>query len=742
MAKAFQAEFAEQGILKIIFDLPESKVNIFNADTIQELDRLIEELKVESAIKAAYLVSGKENNFLAGADVAEIMKINTSEDGYVKSRLGQTLFERWRQLPFPTLAIVDGSCVGGGTEWMLAFTYRMSSDRPETQIGLPEVKLGIIPGWGGTVRLPHLIGVRNALKLILSGHTVSGKRAYQMGITDDFVPHKMIDAAAVAFLKKILEDGDKNIRNRRKKNPSRRDFLETTRLGRNLVFKRARKKVLEKTGGNYPAPFAAIQSVIFACDNNLEDALMFEARKFAVLAASAISKNLVRIYFLTEEVKKHNGVKNPEIQPEKIDKIGILGAGTAGSGIAYLSIMNRHPVRLKDMGYEPLSKAMAYVRNLLDKQVKKDRLTERQTEHIMDRLSPTVEYTGFALTDLIVESIAEDRILKSETIEQIDRCTPNNTIFALNTATFSISELSNHCRQPDRVAGFHLFPPFHKTGLVEIVRGKQTSDQTIATLFALARQWNKYPVVVADTPGFLRNRLLIVYLAEAVTMLQEGASVQLIDKSMQRFGMFRGPFGVMDELGIDVAINMAKALKKHLGKRLPSIALLEEMVKAERLGQKNKRGFYRPASEETKPGKVDKRIYKELNLKLKRGFESLEIQDRLVYLMVNEAVFCLEEGIISHPGEIEGAAVFGMGFPAFRGGLLRYADEVGITKIMGRLWYFSEMIGERYTAAPLLTKISESEQKIYQYLEALQKGTDLSKKKEKRIIKNSSNAVQ
>jgi 3-hydroxyacyl-CoA dehydrogenase/enoyl-CoA hydratase/3-hydroxybutyryl-CoA epimerase len=742
MAKAFQAEFVEPGILKIVFDLPESKVNIFNMDTIQELHRLIEELRVETAVKAAYLVSGKENNFLAGADVAEIMKIDTSEDGYTKSRLGQTLFERWRQLPFPTLAIVDGACVGGGTEWILAFTYRMSSDRPETQIGLPEVKLGIIPGWGGTVRLTRLAGVQNALRLILDGRMISGKRAYQMRLTDDLVPHKMIDAAAVAFLKKILEEGDKDIQNRRKKNPFRRGWLEVSRPGRNLVFKRTRKKVMEKTGGNYPAPLAAIQSVMFACDNTLEDALLFEARKFAVLAASDISKNLVRIYFLIENVKKRNGVENPEILPEKIDKIGILGAGNTGGGIAYLSIMNRHPVRLKDVAYEPLSKAMVYVRSLLDKEVRKERLTPRQTEHIMDRLSTTLEYTGFALADLVIETIAEDRILKNETLKQIDRYTPDNTIIASNTATLSISELSGQCRQPERVAGLHFFPPLHKMGLVEIIRGNQTSDQTIVTLFALARQWGKFPVVVTDSPGFLLNRLLIVYLAEAAALLEEGAAVQLIDKAMLRFGMSKGPFQLIDEIGIDVVANMINALRKHLGKRLPVITLLEEMVQREWLGQKNGRGFYRPANQKTLKAKVDKRLYKELNIKLKRGFEPLEIQERLVYLMVNEAAFSLEEGAVAGPGEIDGATVFGMGFPAFRGGLLRYADEAGIAKIMGRLWYFSEMVGERYTAAPLLKKISQSEQKIYHYLTALPKGANPSPGEEKHVIKQGQKATR
>jgi len=558
-----------------------------------------------------------------------------------------------------------------------------------------------------------------------------------MGLADDLVPYKQIDEAAVVFLQKIIDQGEREIQQRRKKNPGRRGFLESTRPGRNLVFRRSKKRILQKTGGNYPALIAALQSVMFTCDNSFEDALMFEARKFAVLAASKISKNLLNIYFLTEEVKKWNGVENREIQPEKISKIGIVGAGRAGSGIAYQAVSHNHPVRLKDVDYQTVSRALAFVKSLLDKQVSKERLTARQAEQTMDLISPTIEDSGFALADLVIEASAEDRILKNEILRIIERSTPANTILASTTATIPVSELVKNCRRPDRLAGFHFFNPVHKMRLVEIVRGEKTSDQTVATLFALAREWGKFPIVVADKPGFLRNRLLLVYLTEALALLEEGAAIHLIDRAMTRFGMPKGPFQILDEMGMEPALKMAKTLKKLLGNRLAPFGILEAMLKNERPGGSGGKGFYLPPVGKFGHAKVDKKVYKELNIRLKKGFEPMEIQDRLLFLMLNEAAICLEEGLVANAGTIDGATVFGLGFPAFRSGLVRYADEVGVAKIMGRLWYFSEMVGERYNAAPLLTKISESEKEIYEYLDAVQRGEALIKKEEPRIIRKS-----
>lgn len=716
MSKAFQAEFAEKGILKIIFDLPDSPVNLFNAETVEELNRLIEELRADTNIKAAYVVSGKEKNFSAGADVQEIRHITSSEDAYAKSRFGQMLFERWRQLPFPTLAVIDGACMGGGTEWALAFTYRMGSDRPETRIGLPEVKLGIIPGWGGTVRLPRLIGVKNALKLILNGEPVSAAEAYRICLTDDLAPYKMLDRAAVEFLQKILASGEREILQRRRKNPERRGFRESLRLGRNQVFRKTRKEIFRKTGEQYPALLAGLQAVMFSCDNQLEDALMFEARKFAVLAASSTCRNLLWIYFLNEEMKKSHGVKNREIVPEKISRLGILGAGEMGSGLAYLAALNGHPVRLKDAAYPPLSRALAGIWQLFQRQVSRQRLTARQAELKMDLISPTVEYSGLARADLVMEALPEERVLKKEILKKAEECCGEGTILTTAAATFPVSEVAKHCRRPERLAGFRGVYPLHQMRLVEIVKTKHTSEQTVATLYELAKQWGKFPVVVQDRPGFLLNRLLALYLAEALALLESGAPIHWVDLAMIRFGMSRGPFQMLDEMGQEKARKLLRCLQNYLGKRFPGSGLLEAMLKNSSPESDREWKFYLPGRNEAKKKNVNRRIYKKHKIRLKKSFELLEIQDRLLLLMINEAAICLEEKIVERPGSIDAATLFGMGFPKFRGGLLRHADSIGIAKIMGRLWYFSEMVGERYAAAPLLQQISESGKEIYQFL--------------------------
>ncbi len=716
MSKAFQAEFVEKNILKIIFDLPGSTVNLFNAETVEELNHLIEELKADANVKAAYVVSGKEKNFSAGAEVQEIYHITSSEDAYAKSRFGQMLFERWRQLPFPTLAAIDGACMGGGTEWALAFTYRMGSDRPETRIGLPEVKLGIIPGWGGTVRLPRLIGVKNALKLILNGEPVSSAEAYRICLTDDLAPHKMLDRAAVEFLQKVLASGDREILQRRRKNPERRGFRESFRLGRNQAFRKTRNEIFRKTGEQYPALLAGLQAVMFSCDNQPEDALMFEARKFAVLAASPTCRNLLWIYFLNEEMKKSNGVENREIVPEKISRLGILGAGEMGSGLAYLAALNGHPVRLKDAAYPPLSRALASIWQLFERQVSRERLTARQAELKMDLLSPTIEYSGFARADLVMEALPDDRVLKKEILKKAEECTREGAILTTAAATFPVSEVAKHGRRPERLAGFTGVYPVHKMRLVEIVPAKQTSDQTVATLYELAKQWGKFPVVVQDHPGFLLNRLLAPYLAEALALLESGAPVHWVDLAMIRFGMPRGPFQVLDEMGREGTGKLLRYLQGSLGKRFPRSALLEEALKNTRAESSQEWRFYLPGRSEAKKKNVNRGMYKERKIRLKKTFEMAEIQDRLLFLMINEAAICLEEKIVERPGSIDAATLFGMGFPKFRGGLLRYADSIGIAKIMGRLWYFSEMVGERYAAAPLLKQISESGKEIYEFL--------------------------
>ncbi len=715
MPAAFQAEFADKGILKIVFDYQERSVNLLNEATLTELDGLITELADSAEIRAAYVVSGKADNFCAGAEVAEIRKISSQEDAFKKSRIGQQLFQRWSQLPFPTLLVIDGSCMGGATEWALASTFRFCGDRREVGIGLPEIKLGVIPGWGGSVRLPNLIGLRNALKMILTGDAVTGPKAYRMGLVDKLVPASILDDSALRFLRDILENGDKKVLQRRRQVRGRRGFLETSIIGRNLVQRRAYKEVSKRTRLEYPAPFEAIKTVKFGRENDLEDALMYEARKFAVLAASKVSRNLVRTWFLIDRSRKMRGVGNEVREAAKtpIEKVGIFGAGTVGGAIAVMCGEADIPVRLKDVQHDPLAKTIERARDRFQERIAGRKLSEREAELKADRISPTTDDSGFSRVDLLIEATQEDAGIKEDALHSGDRLTPEKTIVATTSSTYGVDALARHVRQPHLFAGIHLPTPVNNNPIVEIVKGVNTSPQTLATLFQLALNWKKFPIVVKDKPGYLVNRLLMPYLSEAMTILSSGVQVEHIDLAMQQFGFEQGPLRFLDEMGLDIAMRIFNAVQKEYPARFPENETLFAMLNYQRAGRKSGKGFY-----EYHPYKkpaVRRKLYKELQIKSNKHMPVLEIQERLLYVMINEAAYCLQEGIVPHSEDVDLASIFSIGFPPFHGGLLGYADSEGIEKIAGRLRIFAESLDERqrYLPSPYLIRMVESGKLFY-----------------------------
>ncbi len=706
MEQAFHAEFADTGILKIVFDTPNSRVNIFNETTGSQLNQLIEELKADPSIKAAFLMSGKGENFIAGADISGIQGISSPEDAYDKSRLGQQLFEKWRELRFPTLAAINGACVGGGLEWALAFSYRMATRNKITRLGLPEVKLGIIPGWGGTVRLPRLIGMKNSLKLILTGQLIDAEKAYKQCLIDEIVSPAVLEQSALTFLKTILRDGDRTILQRRRKNPARNGFLEKTRLGRSQVRKRAEKDVLKKSQGRYPAPLEALKSASFALDNNLHDALIFEAKKFADLAATTTCKNLIRVYQLTDFVKQGNATDG---DIDSVNKIGIVGAGTMGTAIAEQAAKHGHVVRLRDESEAAVLRAFQQISHHLQQRVEKGRISKREAEDCIDQVSFTLDYSGFAKVDLAIETVPEEPILKSEILRKLDKCAQPNAILATNTQSLSVSELAAATGRPAQVVGFHFLNPFLKMPLVEIVRGKETSSETISVVYQLAKRWGRFPIIVEDRPGFLLNRLLSVYWREALEMMATGVPIENIEDAMQDFGMGIRLLELLDRIGFQTAEQIMSTVAASLGDRFPASSVLNTLLESGR-----ERGFY-PAKNGRKGAGSQRKIYKTLGVKPRRKVVDEEIQDRLIYAMINEAAYCLEEGIVQAPEAIDVAAVFGLGFPPFRGGLLHFADDRGADRIINRLRYFTNAFGEHFSPAPLLSDLATQKSTFYEY---------------------------
>ena len=710
----FKQQMLDDGILKIIFDLPDSRANIFNRTSIPVLEALITELEQRQDVRLVLFTSAKESIYIAGADVHEIFTIRDREEAYQKARLGQQLFLRWAALPMPTVALINGACMGGGTEFSLAFTYRLATDSPKVRIGLPEVKLGVIPGWGGTQRLPRLIGLQNALKIILRGGAVDSNRALRQHLVDEVIPHAIAEEASLKFCRSILDEKGRTYQERRKKRPLMEKLLEATAAGRGQIIKKSREMVFKETRGHYPAPIAALEAVAFGLEHSLEEGLEYEARKFAEVAVTEVSKNLIRIYFFTEAIKKSNGVANDTIKPRSIQKIGILGAGVMGGGIAQLAAFRGHPVRIKDIAEPPLAAALAHARELFANLVKKHRLSERDADLKMGLISTTTDYSGFENVDLVIEAVVEDIAIKQKVFKELNTVVTDHAIVASNTSAIPISELAKVYKRPEQFIGMHFFNPVHRMPLIEIIRGKHTNDETVATVFALSKAWGKTPIVVNDGPGFLVNRLLMPYMAEAVVLLESGIPVPDIDQAMLDFGMPMGPLRLYDEVGLDVAFKAAKVMQQYLGDRFPAPVSIEKMVQAGRLGKKTGSGFYRHTEKKKGHSPVDTSIYAFLGIKPSGKMPLEMIQKRLLYPMVNEAARCLAEGIATTPQDVDVGVIFGIGFPPFRGGLLRWVQHTGLVQMVADMEMLAQEVGERYQPVAYLQDMVARGETFYQ----------------------------
>lgn len=700
---ALTLELDGDGVAWLIFDRPESRVNLLTTAVMEWLDGLLAEIEEAVRIgraKALVVRSGKPGTFIAGADISEIEEITDPREAEVKSREGQRIFRRLEQLPIPSIAVIDGACMGGGTELALACSYRLATDRPETRIALPEVRLGIIPGFGGTTRLPRLIGPRAAVELIVSGKSVTGSRALQLGLVDELIPGAGYEDRVRRFAWERIDRG-------RMRRPRRRRlldrFLEDTAPGRALLFRQARKEVLRQTGGHYPAPLAAIETIATSLPLPLDEAFEREAHVTGRLVATEVSKNLIHVFNLMEGAKK----AIPPAEPRKVDQVGVLGAGVMGGGIAQIMAYRGIPVRLKDIRADAIGAGMRHARQVFDRAVRRKRLTPLQAEQGMQRISPTLDYSGFGAVDLAVEAVIERREVKEAVLREVEEVASRDAILASNTSTISISEMQHALEAPERFCGMHFFNPVDRMPLVEIVRGAATSDETLATVFSLALRIGKTPVVVNDGPGFLVNRLLAPYLNEAGWLLAEGASIEAVDRALKEFGMPMGPFRLLDEVGLDISRNASAILYEAFGDRMCPAEPLLGLADSDRLGRKGGKGFYRYEGGREKG--VDDSIYAELGDSVpgeRREFEPESIRERTILVMINEAARALEEGIVDNPGAVDLAMITGTGFPPFRGGLLRYADTIGTPKLLERLLHLEQEHGVRFQPAPLLREFA------------------------------------
>ncbi|MFL6200219.1 MAG: 3-hydroxyacyl-CoA dehydrogenase NAD-binding domain-containing protein, partial [Thermoanaerobaculia bacterium] len=656
------------------------------------------------------ILSGKPDGFVAGADIEELQTLKEPEQVIEMLQRGHALMNRLAALPFPTVAAIYGACLGGGLELALACRFRVATEHPRTKLGVPEVQLGLIPGLGGTQRLPRLIGVPAALDLILTGRQVDARKAKRLGLVDDTCHPADLRTAAERWA-----------RGKQKSEPvggfarKATDFIARTPLTDRIVFDKARAGVMEKTGGHYPAPLVAVEVVREGIKLPLPRALDVEAGAFSQLVTSDTAKALMSIFFRKNEVEARAAKLAKKARP--VGKVGVLGAGFMGAGIAQVLAEKGTQVAMKDRDLAALGRGVSFAAERFRDRVKRRRMSEAESKIALGRIQPTVDYAPLRRVDLVIEAVFEDVGIKHAVIRETEAAAPEGLIFASNTSAIPIARLAEASRRPENVVGMHFFSPVHKMPLLEVIRHPGTSEEALATVVEVGRRMGKTVIVVGDGPGFFTTRVLSPFLNEAAWLLADGASIDQVDLAMTRWGWPVGPFALMDEVGLDVGRHVAEVMHESMGDRLAPPPVFHRMIEDKRLGRKAKRGFYLYDGEEKKKKKgsrpVDPAVYRLLDWQ-PAAVSDEEIVERCWLQMLNETARCMEEGIIEDPADVDIGVIFGFGFPPFRGGLLQEADRHGLDWVVSRLEGHAARHGKRLEPAELLREMARKGERFYQ----------------------------
>ena len=699
--RAFLRQRGDDGVLVLTLDTPGERVNTLGKALMAEFEEIFALLEADQSIRAVVLQSGKPDNFIAGADIKDFTAIQSALEGETLSRTGQAMLDRLESVRVPVVAAIHGSCLGGGLETVLACRYRVASDDPKTVLGFPEVKLGLLPGAGGSQRMPRLIGLRGALDLILTGRNLKAARAKTAGLVDEVVPAPILLATA---RKAALALGEGRLV------PGRPGGPWWEALVRPLIFRKARAGVLLKTGGHYPAPLEAITVVEQGTATTIGEGLKLEAAAFGRLAVTDASRALVSVFFATQEIKKDAGYPAGTLATET-RKLGVLGAGLMGAGIAAVAAEAGVRVRMKDASHDALGRGLRDLRSTFEERRQRGSLTRLEVERRMQLVSPTLDYTGFGRADLVIEAVFEDLELKRRVLGETEGRIREDCVFASNTSSIPISDIAAQARRPGRVLGMHFFSPVPKMPLLEVVVTPRTEDTAIATAVAFGRRIGKNVIVVRDGPGFYTSRALAPYMNEGARLVEEGAPVGVVDAAMTAFGFPVGPLTLLDEVGIDVGAKVAKVMAIAFGERMAPPASMEKVLADGRKGRKNQRGFY---TYDGGKKRVDESVYALLPKGEARGnVDAREVQDRLVFAFLNEAVLCLQEGILRSPRDGDVGAIFGLGFPPFLGGPFRYLDHLGARFAVSMLEKLGAQHGARFAPAAMLVDLAREGRRFH-----------------------------
>ena len=676
--KAIALSELDDGFLELQFDLEDESVNKFSRSVMIELDEVLTLLEGKSGIPGLLLTSAKDS-FFVGADVTEFGTFFVKGDDAIKSLIGTNNqnFCRLEDLDFPTVVAINGYALGGGLEVALACDFRIAST--DAKIGLPETKLGIIPGWGGTTRLPRLAGLDVAIEWIAAAKENKPDDAMAAGVVDAVVSLDNLRSSALAMLRSAAE-GKLAYRSRReqKKSPLKHNDIESL-----LAFESSKAFIKAQAGRHYPAPLAAVKVMQDAAKLGRDEALAIETNAFAELAKGPVAKSLVGL-FLNDQVVSKKAKALAKSIDAPINRSAVLGAGIMGGGIAYQAAYKNTPVVMKDIAQEGIDLGLSEASKLLSKRVDIGRMTPAKMAEILSKITPTLSYDGFDSVDIVVEAVVENPKVKRSVLAEAEKTLSDNAVLCSNTSTISIDHLAEALNKPENFCGMHFFNPVHKMPLVEVIRGTKTSDQTIAKTVAYANALGKKAIVVKDCPGFLVNRVLFPYFSGFSMLLRDGADFQQIDKVMERWGWPMGPAYLMDVVGIDTGVHAEQVMAEGFPDRMAKTfkAPSDIMFEADRLGQKNAKGFYEYKLD--KKGKPQKQVSDDAIALLEKNygptkeFDDDTIIARMMVPMATELARCLEEGVVENVIEADLALIYGLGFPPFKGGLFRWIDEIGI----------------------------------------------------------------
>lgn len=715
-ASIFSVEVQDDGIAIIRMNDPASSVNTLSPAFQEQVKPVIARVQEDSSIKAAVLISGKPSNFIAGADIKMIESCKNEAEVTAIVKEGHAMMNQLESGK-PIVAAINGQCLGGGLEVALACKYRIASSGAKTVLALPEVMLGLLPGAGGTQRLPKLIGVQKALPLMLTGKNVRPAQAKRMGLVDQVAdPHALEDAAIQAA--RGLVDGSLKIK--RKKQSWMDWAVEGTPMGRKVLFKKATEMMMKASGGHYPAPKKILEVVQAGCGTGFKS-FDKEMEAFASLTMSPESSSLRSIFFATTDLKK-NQFGKPE---RRVETMGVLGAGLMGAGISEVSVTKGMKVLLKDFNVAGLSRGEQQISNNLQKRVKKRAMLQFEKDRTMGNvvgLTKDMDWqTHFKGADLVIEAVPEDLKLKHAVVRETEAVVGEHCIFATNTSALPIADIAKASKRPENVIGMHYFSPVPQMPLLEIIRHEGTSDATAAAAVDVGLRQGKTVVVVKDVPGFYVNRSLGPYMSEVTALVMDGVDPERIDKALKGFGFPVGPVTLADEVGIDVAGHVQEFLGEHLGVRMQSnheIAktVLPTFIEKGLLGRKSGKGFFEYDGNKKKGINPEAKKIVET---IRAGLPTVEMKDeeiveRMVLRFVNEAIFCLQDGVIESPRDGDIGLIFGVGFPPFLGGPFRWVDNVmGVENFVSKMKGYEQKYGPQFAPAPLIVDMAKTGKKFH-----------------------------